>query len=269
MARKRGKLSTDEEQFIRNSVGRLSIHDIAVEINRTDETVQRFCDNNNLTYKGMSEEKYDDTVLQDKLQARPYWGEVTQQFTDDELVYFAITWVRVIKQFQEDILYSEELQVKQWITQEIMGNRVLRERKRAIEQVDRLQNLLDAEYAHPIEQRDPEMIAGLETELSHVRNGLSSYTTEHTKILGNIKDIQKDLKAARADRVKKVEDSKSSFSGFIRALEDEALRARVGEDAAIMRLAMDKAEERLSANHKYEDGLVDQPFLIPETARDD
>jgi hypothetical protein len=35
-----------------------------------------------------------------------------------------------------------------------------------------------------------------------------------------------------------------------------------------MRLAMLKERDRLSAYHKYEDGMVDQPFLNHETVKD-
>ena len=34
-------------------------------------------------------------------------------------------------------------------------------------------------------------------------------------------------------------------------------------------LAMEKEKVRLSEFHKYEDGLIDQPFLTPETVEDD
>lgn len=269
MARKRGKLSNEEMEFIRTNIGQLNIHNIAVQLNRTDVVVQKYCNDNNLTYKGMSEEHFDDTILRIKLEDKPYWKEVKKQFSDSELDYFAITWIRMMKQFREDILYSEELQVKQWITLEIMGNKVMVDRKDSQVQIDRLTIILDAEYEVPEEARDAATIAQLETELSMVRNAQGSYTSEHAKILDRIERIQKDLKAARADRVKKVEDSKSTFSGFIRSLEDEGIRQKVGEDMVIGRMAKDKAIERLSKYHKYEDGQVDQPFLNESTARDE
>lgn len=268
MTRKRGKLSTEEEKFIRDNADSLSLHDIAIQLNRTETTISEYCNKHRLTHAGMSEERYDDTILKQRLEERPYWAEVTSQFTDHELEYFCETWIRMIKQFREDILYSEELQVKQWITLEIMSNSVMKERKRAKEQVDRLQELLDVEYNLPVEQRDGERIAGLETELSMVRNSLGSYTTEHSKILDRIKDIQKELKAARADRVKKVEDSKSSWAGLMKALEDEVIRERLGNDIEVMRMAKDQAKVSFAKFHKYEDGQIDQPFLTPETVED-
>lgn len=269
MARKRGKLSTEEEQFIRENADTLSIEQIAVQLNRTERTVTEYCNKNRLTYKGMSEEKFDDTVLRQKLMERPYWATVQDQFSDTELEYFCVTWVRIVKQFREDILYTEELQAKQWITLEILLNRVMKERKRAIEQIDRLQDMLDREYDQDEDIRDNARIAALETELSMIRNSLSTYTSEHAKILDKIKDIQKEMKATRDQRVKKVEDSKSSWAGFMRALEDEDMRKLVGDDIGIMKLAKDQARTDFSEYHNYEDGQVDRPILTVATAKED
>ena len=269
VALKRGKLSLVEAETIRENVGSKTISQIAAMINRSDEFVQKFCRENKLTYKDMSEDVYDDTVLAAKLAEKPYWFEVEQQLTDQELNYFTATWVRMMKQFKEDILYSEELQVKQWITLEIMGNRVMRERKSAIEQIDRLQKTLNDEYNKPDELREAQLIMGMETELSALRNALSTHTTEHLKILAEIQKIQTQLKAARTDRIKKVEDSKSSFAGFLRALENEEIRTKVGEDAEIMKMAKEHVKKQLSEFHKFEDGYVDQPFLTPETVREE
>lgn len=269
MAYKRGKLSLEEEQAIRDGIdqGR-EIHHIASQLNRSDEVVERFCNKNNLTYKGMSEEVYDDTVLRSKLEERPYWPEIQDQFTERELEYFIITWIKMMKQFREDILYSEELQVKQWITLEIMANKVMRDRRASQENIQRLDTLLNQEYNVAEELRDADVIARLETEKSALQNAMGSYTTEHAKILEKIDRVQKELKANRADRVKKIDDAKSSWSGFLRFLEDESNRQIVGEDIEVSRIAKDKAIERLSEYHTYEDGQVDQPILNCQTMKD-
>ena len=41
-----------------------------------------------------------------------------------------------------------------------------------------------------------------------------------------------------------------------------------GTEMEKMRLAMDKQKERLSEYHKFQDDIVDQPFLTPDTAKD-
>lgn len=264
MPRKKGKLSTKDEIFIRENAGKMELRDIAVALNRTVETIEKYCHTNKLTYRDMSEEVYDDTVLLAKLEEKPYWAEVQRQFNERELKYFAVTWCKIMKQFREDILYTEELQAKQWITLEIMANKVMQDRKGTTEQIERIENMLAPLYEQPEEIRDVVTISQLEQELAMLRNSQGSFTTEHAKILDKIERIQRDLKAARSDRVKKIEDSKTSWTGFIRALEDEALRQRVGEDVEIGRMAKNKAIERLSKYHKYDDGQVDRPFLNAE-----
>lgn len=270
MARKRGALSTEEERLIRENIekGR-DFEEIGIMLNRTPQTIKKYCDKEKLTYAGMSEDVYDDTLLRVKLEERPYWKQVQQQFNDEELEYFVKTWVNMIKQFREDILYSEELQVKQWITLEIMANKVMKDRKAAEAQADRLEADLELQRALPEELREVDLIIGLEKEIAMARSAQGSFTTEFVKIIDKTERTQRDLRAVRADRVKKIEDSKTSFSGFLKSLEDENIRARLGEDLEINRMGKDEAKKRLSEWHKYEDGQVDQPFLTPETAKNE
>ena len=244
MPRKRGQLSTDEQNFINDNIQSMSMSDIASHLNRTIKPVEKYCKENNLTYKGMSEEIFDDTLLRARLESRAYWEEVKKQFNDADLEYFATTWVSIIKQFRDNILYTEELQVKQWITLEILGNHVMEARLKSKEQVMRLSDLLDREYSLDEEVRDVENIARLEAELAMIRNSMSSYTTEHAKILDRVEKSQRDLKADRAARVKTIEDSKSSFTGFLKSLEDSKIRQSVGEQLEMNKMAKDKLRTR-------------------------
>ena len=80
----------------------------------------------------------------------------------------------------------------------------------------------------------------------------------------------KELKGTREQRIKILEDSKETFAAWVRALiQDKGMRKEIGANMEKMRLAMEKEKVRLSEFHKYEDGLIDQPFLTPETVEDD
>jgi hypothetical protein len=80
----------------------------------------------------------------------------------------------------------------------------------------------------------------------------------------------KDLKATREQRVKRLEDSKQTFIGWVRNLmTNPEARREIGTSMEKMRLAMIKEGERLSEYHKYEDGSIDQPFLTPDSVKDD
>ena len=73
--------------------------------------------------EGLEKAQYDLTF-------RPYWVELQQQFTDDELKLFQYHWARIISQFKDDIIPTEELQVVDLIKLELLMNRALKHNKR-------------------------------------------------------------------------------------------------------------------------------------------
>ena len=268
MAKKRGQLSLDEEKFIRDNINILSIEQIADSLNRNEAPINRYIDENQLYSVN---EKSENEILLRKLHSKSFWYEIERQFDKDsgELEYFENTWIGLIKQFREDVLPAEELQIKQFITIDILINRSMKERKRHISETEKLQRLVDAEYDKPDSDRDVPKLANLETQLSFARNSISSYTNEYTKLLNEQQKISKDLKATREQRIKRIEDGKSSWVGLIRMLEDEDIREKEGREMEILSMATDKYKDKLYSYHEYQDGKVDKPFLNHESVSDD
>ena len=265
MPKKRGQLSLDEQQFIRENMGVLTVEQIADQINRSIKPVERYIIENKLSFD--REENITDENLRLKLHAKTFWQEIVRQFDEEtgELEYFENTWIGLVKQFREDVLPAEELQIKQFITIDILINRSMKERKRHIAETERLQHKVDDEYNKPEDQRDIPKLTSLETQLSYARNSIASYTNEYTKLLNEQQKISKDLKATREQRIKRIEDGKSSWVGLIRMLEDELVREKEGKEMEILSRATEKAKETLYQYHEYQDGKVDQPILSPES----
>jgi len=265
ITRKRGQLSLDEEQFIRENINQLSLDDIANALNRTKAPVKRYIEENRLfdNPDTINDEEY----LRAKLHSKTFWNEIKKQFDNDtgELEYFESVWINLIKQFREDVLPAEELQIKQFITIDILINRSMKERKRHISETEKLQKLVDKEYEKPEDQRDIAKLTNMETQLSFARNSIANYTNEYTKLLNEQQKISKDLKATREQRIKRIEDGKSSWVGLIRMLEDEAIREKEGREMEIIRMATDKAKHKLEEYHEFIDNSVDKPFLTPES----
>lgn len=263
MAKKRGQLSLDEEKFIRDSIETLSVEQIADALNRNINPINRYIDEQQLY---AINDKNENETLKRKLHSKTFWNEVSRQFDDEtgELEYFEDTWVGLIKQFREDVLPAEELQIKQFITIDILINRSMKERKRHISETEKLQKLVDKEYEKSEDQRDIPKLANLETQLSFARNSIASYTNEFTKLLNEQQKISKDLKATREQRIKRIEDGKSSWVGLIRMLEDEAIREKEGREMEILAMATDKAKHKLYEYHQYADHKIDHPILNPE-----
>lgn len=269
MSKKRGQLSLDEEKFITDNIKTLSVEIIADQLNRNVAPIKRYIIENRLLEDDtvVNDEKY----LKDKLHSKTFWSEIVKQFDNDsgELEYFENIWINLIRQFREDVLPAEELQIKQFITIDILINRSMKERKRHIAETERLQRQVDAEYEKAEDQRDIPKLANLETQLSFARNSIANYTNEYTKLLGEQQKISKDLKATREQRIKRIEDGKSSWVGLIRMLEDEEIREREGREMEIINLATQKAINDLQQYHTYADNSLDKPFLTPESVSDE
>ena len=267
--RKRGQLGLEEQEFIRDNIDSLSIEQIAEALNRTVKPVQRYVTESKIGIKSKDEEETDKT-LRRKLHAKTFWVEIEKQFdkSTGELQYFEDTWIGLVKQFREDVLPAEELQIKQFITIDILINRSMKERKRHIADTEKLQEEVDREYKLPEDVRDGPKLANLETQLSFARNSIANYTNEYTKLLNEQQKISKDLKATREQRIKRIEDGKSSWIGLIRMLEDEEIREKEGREMEIMNMSVEQQIKKLSEYHEYQDGEVDTPLLTPETVQD-
>jgi hypothetical protein len=263
--KKRGQLSLDEEDYIRQNVNLLSINQISDHLNRNPAPIERYIRESKIADVQQSEQQ-SDKVLRQKLHTKTFWSEIEKQFDKEtgELKYFENTWIGLIKQFREDVLAAEELQIKQFITIDILINRSMKERKRHISDTEKLQVQVDKEYNKPEDQRDIAKLANLETQLSFARNSIANYTNEYTKLLNEQQKISKDLKATREQRIKRIEDGKSSWVGLIRMLEDEELREKEGRQMEIMALAVAQSKNTLGSYHEYADLTVDSPLLTPE-----
>lgn len=266
--RKRGQLSLEEEKFITDNFGSLSLEDIAEALNRNLPPIQRYVSENKLVVS--SEDRNEQEILRQKLHAKTFWPEILRQFDEDtgELKYFEDTWIGLIKQFREDVLAAEELQIKQFITIDILINRSMKERKRHISETEKLQRQVDKEYEKSETDRDIPKLANLETQLSFARNSIANYTNEYTKLLNEQQKISKDLKATREQRIKRIEDGKSSWVGLIRMLEDEDVREKEGREMEILSMATEKYKTMLGQYHGYEDKVLDKPFLTADTIED-
>ena len=265
MSKKRGQLSLEEEKFIAANAVKLSSEEIAEALNRNVAPIEKHILKEKLGIP--QDEKNDFDVLKTKLRHKTFYSEIVKQFDADsgELEYFESVWVNLVKQFREDVLPAEELQIKQFITIDILINRSMKERKRHISETEKLQKQVDKEYDKQESDRDIAKLMNLETQLSFARNSIASYTNEYTKLLNEQQKISKDLKATREQRIKRIEDGKSSWVGLIRMLEEEEIREKEGREMLIISMATDLAKQNLYGYHEYSNNRLDRPFLTPDS----
>lgn len=263
---KKGRFTKTEQEFIKNNHREMSTLDMAAHLDRDPVSVESYV-----------KEKIGNTTLDDReiealhdLQNRPFWKDLQKQFTEEELQSLLYHWSRIITQFRDDVLPTEELQIIDAIKLEILMNRALIGQQSNMKNISDYEELITVEKSKSLEIQDKDYIYNLERQIAVCRAAQDSLTRDYKDLQTKKAAMLKDLKATREQRIKRLEDSKQTFIGWVRNLmSNPDTRREIGIEMEKMRLAMNKEAERLSEYHKYEDGLIDQPFLTPDSVKDD
>ena len=260
---KRGRLSNDEARYITENAEDISIEEIAANLERDPTTIENFIKKNlKIGLSDFEQAAYD-------LEDRPYWIELRQQFSQEELELFKYHWGRIISQFKDDVFPTEELQVVDVIKLELLMNRGLKQNKSNIDQITAFEELVRTERATDPDQQDRDYILNLERQIASLRAAQESLNRDYRDLQTKKSAMLKEMKGTREQRIKRLEDSKQSFVGWVTHLmQNPNLTQQYGLEMEKMRLAMEKEKGRLSNFHQYEDGQVDQPFLTPDTVKD-
>jgi chromosome segregation ATPase len=148
-------------------------------------------------------------------------------------------------------------------------NRSLKNNKSNIEQISVMEALVQEERARDPDQQNADMIFNLERQVASLRASQESLNKDYRELQTKKNSMLKEMKATREQRVKRLEDSKQSLTGWIAYLmSNPDVTTKYGIEMEKMRLAMSKERDRLSNYHKYQDGIVDQPFLNSDTIKE-
>ena len=266
MTMKKGRFTKTEQEFIKDNHREMSNLDIAAHLDRDPVSVQSYI-----------KEKIGNATLDDReiealhdLKSRPFWKDLEKQFSEEELQSLLYHWSRIITQFRDDVLPTEELQIIDAIKLEILMNRALIGQQTNMSSIREYEELVTIEKGKDLETQDKDHIYNLERQVAVCRAAQDSLTREYKDLQTKKASMLKDLKATREQRIKRLEDSKQTFIGWVRNLmTNPEVRREMGTNMEKMRLAMEVEKERLSEYHKYEDGNIDQPFLTPDSTKED
>ena len=262
---KTGRFGKDKNQKIRDLVAQgMSTQEIAKEVNRTVQAINNFITRDSRV--GLTGEEIASLErVQQSLYTNAFWRDVKEQLTDNEARYFEDIWCEMLlKQFREDLLPAEQLQLKNVIILNILMDRSMKDRRECIEDREKAKRQLNTEIRKG-NDGDSDLIMSLEQQIEMLKSNLPTYTADHTKLFQQLQNAEKNLKTTRDQRLKKIDDAKTSWTGFIRSLEDEEQRRKVGTNAEMFRVAADRATEKLGEYHTYVDGQVDKPLFNAET----
>jgi hypothetical protein len=265
---KRGRLSAEEKRQIEELCETKSDEEIGKMLRRPVESVQLYRLEYLTDNPGLASKKNENIQIRESLRNHHKWGSIKEQFNSDELILFENSYVELVGQFDGNVMATERNQIFQAITLDIFMTRHNKERKQTQDNIDRLERMIEAEYAtHSPSEMTPaekERVLAMEGQLNALRQTTQSKTKEYKDLSDKYSSLLKELKATREQRIQKIENSQKNFTGILRMLDEEELRNRVGIDMVIMDKAIDKEKERLSELHTYMNGEVDFPLHTPE-----
>lgn len=258
---KKGRISKEEEAFILSNVKNMTLIDLSTKLNRDSQSVGQFI---------KRKLRIGTSVIEDaefELEDREYWPELKLQFSEEELKLFKYHWSRIISQFKDDVIPTEELQVIDLIKLDLLMNRSLKQNKESIGQISELERIIQTERTRGSDNNDN--VFNMERQIASLRASQESLNRDYRDLQTKKSTMLKDMKATREQRVKRLEDSKQSFVGWISYLMNnpEILKS-YGVEMEKMRMSMEKQRDKLSSFHMYADGNIDQPFFTPETIKD-
>ena len=260
---KKGRLSKREQAYIKKHHQTMPPSEIAAKLDRDPVSIENYIE------KKLGEKEVEEKAGYN-LKSRPFWEEIKKQFNNEELKMFIYHWGRIISQFRDDVLPTEELQITDAIKLEILMNRDLRQQRETIQSIEEITAIIQAEKQKDVIDQDRDYVLNLERQVAVYRAAIESLSKDYKDLQGKKGTMLKDLKATREQRIKRLEDSRETFTGWIKGvMENPAFRDELSISMEKMRIAVDKEYERLSTYHKYTDGLVDQPLLVPENVKDD
>jgi len=262
---KTGRLSKEEKRIIGRLADSMTPEDIAQQLDRRVDSVETYIkDNLKLGITDVEMAQYD-------LEDRPYYFELQAQFSEGELQLFRYHWAKLISQFnKDDILSTEEMQIVDLIKMEILSNRSLNSQKNNTDQLNQAERDLAAQREMDDIDQDRDFMISLQRNIASLKAAQEALSKEYRELATKKQSMFREVKGTREQRIKRLEDSKQSFTSWVASLmQDPELVKSYGIEMEKMRQAMEKEKERLSAFHKYEDDVVDQPFLTPDTVKDE
>lgn len=257
----------------------LTSEQIAIQLNRNVETVEKYIRDNYIPpnpEKPIDKNKAEKIQVRQELRSSQKWKRLKEELTDEEIKYVEEEYVNLMTQFKGDVLATEENQILDAVKFQILQSRNLMGRRRALDDIERLEKQRDKFIASKqgggvemMSDEDHSFLLNIETQISAAKTAEHSMTGEYVKLQERVDALWRSLKSTRDQRIKQIESSKISFLGLVKALQDRDLQEREGRQTKLMEMAANKEYDRLGEYHEYVDGNADRPILSADTIGED
>jgi hypothetical protein len=282
MGAKRGAWGDAEKAYIKKNYKTATAVEMAKVLNRNADSIQAWVEKHTVPDKEPETRQEREHVLQVSLNEELHntlnWKKLKEEFTHDELEYYQEQYVALIAQFKDDVVATEQQQVRKAITLDILMRRNLVARRHLLDDIDRLEKLQAGSARRYADQKAgmtesdrqlrEEYLLNLETQLSACRAAEQSKTKEFSDLDTRHQKLMEALKATRDQRITRLDTAKTSFLEILKDLQDAERSEAEGRQMDLMRRAGEREHERLSRPHVYGDKNEDQPMLSAETVKE-
>lgn len=267
MKKKTGRLSKEERSFIEENGKIMTAADIAQKLNRDIDPVSLY-----LKKIGLSNDKRKSFEVQAEynLKEKPQWRELKQQFSEKELELFLHHWKSVIAQFKKDVLPTEEMQIIDMVKLEVLMNRALTEEYETLLLIEQYGEMVKEEEKKSEQDQDKALLMTLRRDIVSLRAAKQALNANYKELLKSKNTMFTALKATRAERIQKIENSKTTLAAMVfKLVNDPDFFEETGLYMERMRIAMEEEKKRLGDYHTYDDKTLDRPILNAETIGDE
>lgn len=273
-----GRWSNEDKEFIEQNATKMPAQEIAVRLGKKLKTVKAYIKKNvGYVHEQARPEDNEKVLIRQDLRKTLAWQKLKDEFSEPELCYFEEEYVALVAQFKDDVLKTEEQQIRKAITIDILMRRNLVGRKKALEDIvrlERLQGQASRDYERERKSlsqdnrtRREAMLLNIETQLQGARAAEQSKTKEYSDLDNRHQKLMEALKATREQRISRVETSKRSYLEVLKDLQEADKREVEGRHIEMMKRASEREYRRLAAPHQYADGNEDLPILSAETVK--
>lgn len=262
-----GRIAAHEAKFIRENISKMGYQGVATHLGRKVTSIIEYCKRQGVVIDNKAVTGFSELDnIKAALTNESFWVQIKKQLTSYEQEYFKDQYAQHISQFERvaKVLHTEKMQVMHLIRNEILLDRCLARQREHMVRLEETNNAIQK-----LQLKDPIGNANEIRNLANLANtysaAFSSFADEAKVIQDKINIIRKELRGTREQRTKNMRDANTSFSAYVAALEEEALREREGVTMNLFRAAMEKERARLLQWHTYKDGEASIPIMTPET----
>lgn len=253
---KGGKLTLQEQAYIKANIGAQNIEQIAQHLCRRPALIEDFLENK--TRDGINVNQ----TLEILRQSHEF-ELLKSELTEKELKIFEKKYSQWVAQFQGDIVFSEQNQIFNAIKHEILMSNIMKQRKNMEETLLEIDNEINSiRESDTMEGRDKQdRITNLRKDKANLHGIYSAIINQYHEQNKIYSTMLKDLNASRSNRKPKEDVKKNHIMTLLEKMANDPERIQLGEEAELEKLSAEEEGNKYRQETRFVDDTVQIPFI--------